>query len=261
MTRTFEYLKLSIADNIATVTLDNPPRNAMAIGMMDDIVNVFDEMNDREDVRVIIITGEGKAFSAGADLKNRAQAEISPQPGDRWRRARCAREKNYAVLECMKPVIGAINGPALGAGLGLATMVDILVASEQATFGLPEIDVGLAGGARHAMRLFPHSLVRRMALTGYRVTAAEAYRRGIIEACLPQDQLIPFCSALAKDIAEKSPLAVRAMKDSLFTIESMTIKDGYRYEQNNTAELAATEDSKEAMRAFIEKRKPVFTGR
>jgi enoyl-CoA hydratase len=170
----YEYVKVEVADFIATVKLDNPPRNAMAVEMMDEIVSVFDQMTDRDDVRVVVLTGEGKAFSAGADLKKRAAVEKAPEPGDRWRRARATREKNYAVLECMKPVIAAVNGPALGAGLGLVTMADIIVASEHAAFGLPEIDVGLAGGARHAMRIFPHSLVRRMALTGYRVTAAEA---------------------------------------------------------------------------------------
>jgi enoyl-CoA hydratase len=257
----YQCIRLRVEDFVAIVTLDNPPRNAMSIDMMNELVDVFDQMNDRDDVRVVVLTGEGKAFSAGADLKKRAAADQVAQPGDRWRRARIAREKNYVVLECMKPVIAAVNGAALGGGLGLATMADIIVASDQGSFGLPEIDVGLAGGARHAMRIFPHSLVRRMALTGYRVSAAEAYRRGVIEACLPPEQLMSFCMEMAQGIAKKSPLAIRAMKDSLFTIESMTIKDGYRYEQNNTAELAETEDSKEAMRAFLEKRDAVFTGR
>jgi enoyl-CoA hydratase len=256
---TYKCLTVEIADFVATVSLNNPPRNAMSLDMMDELISVFDEMNDRDDVRAVIVTGEGKCCCAGADLKGRAVA--SAHPGERWRRARLAREKNYAVMECMKPVIAAVNGSALGAGLGLVTMADVIVASDQASFGLPEVDVGLAGGARHAMRIFPHSLVRRMALTGYRVAAAEAYRRGVIEACLPAAELMPFCSDIARQIAKKSPLAVRAMKDSLFTIESMTIKDGYRYEQNNTASLAETEDSKEAIRAFIEKRDPVFTGR
>jgi enoyl-CoA hydratase len=258
----YEFLKVEVADFIAVVTLDNPPRNAQSIEMMDEIATTFDEMSDREDVRVVILTGAGSAFSAGVDLKQRSAVNDGPpRAGAQWRRARAAREKNYAVLECKKPVICAINGPALGAGLGLATMGDIIVASENATFGLPEIDVGLVGGARHAMRIFPHSLVRRMALSAYRVTAAEAYRRGVIEACLPVDELMPYCMDIARTIASKSPMAVQTMKDSLFTIETMTIKDGYRYEQNNTALLSGTEDAKEAMAAFVEKRAPVFRGR
>ncbi|WP_426960054.1 enoyl-CoA hydratase/isomerase family protein [Muricoccus radiodurans] len=258
----YEFIKVAVEDFIATVTLDNPPRNAQSPEVMEEIAAVFDEMSDRDDVRVVILTGAGKAFSAGVDMKRKAAGtHEEPRPGDQWRRARLAREKSYAVLECKKPVITAVNGPALGAGLGLAVMGDIILASEEGVFGLPEIDVGLAGGARHAMRIFPHSLVRRMALTGYRVTAEEAYRRGIIEACLPAAELMPFARDMARQIAEKSPVAVLATKDSLFTIEHMTIKEGYRYEQNNTAHLAKTEDAKEAMRAFAEKRKPVFQGR
>jgi enoyl-CoA hydratase len=254
-------LDIDISEFVAVVALNNPPRNAQSLEMMDGIASAFDEMSDRDDVRVIILTGTGETFSAGVDLKQRVAATNAAAPGYQWRRARAAREKNYAVLECTKPVIAAINGPCLGAGLGLASMADILVASDNAVFGLPEIDVGLAGGARHAMRIFPHSLVRRMALAGYRVTAAEAFRRGIIEGCLPLAQLMPFARDIALSIAQKSPLAVQAMKDSLFVIEGMTLKDGYRYEQTNTAFLSKTEDSQEAQRAFLEKRPPVFKGR
>lgn len=254
-------LRIDIADFVAVVALDNPPRNAQSLEMMEAISCAFDEMSDRDDVRAVILTGTGESFSAGVDLKQRVAETAAPPPGARWRRARLAREKSYAVLECRKPVIAAINGPCLGAGLGLASMGDILVASENATFGLPEIDVGLAGGARHAMRIFPHSLVRRMALSGYRVTAAEAFRRGIIEACLPLPELMPFARDIALTITRKSPLAVQTMKDGLFTIEAMTLKDGYRYEQNNTAFLSTTEDSQEAQRAFLDKRPPVFKGR
>jgi enoyl-CoA hydratase len=255
----YAQLKLDVADYVAVVTLDNPPTNAQSLDMMHELASVFDELSDRDDVRAVVLTGAGSAFSAGVDLKQRAA--VMDQPGDQWRRARAAREKNYSALECRKPIIVAVNGPALGAGLGLVAMGDILVASETATFGLPEVNVGLAGGARHAMRIFPHSLVRRLALTGYRLTAAEAYRRGCIEAALPAEELMPFCIGMAREIAAKSPVAVQVIKDSLFTIESMTIKDGYRYEQNNTAFLSKTEDAKEAMRAFIEKRPPRFKGR
>jgi enoyl-CoA hydratase len=259
MTR--EFLRIEVADHIAVVTLDNPPKNAQSVEMMEEIASVFDEINDRNEVRAVVLTGAGDTFSAGADLKRRAAAAADPQPGYQWRRSRAAREKSYAVLECRKPVIVAVNGPCLGAGLGLAAMGDIFVAAENAYFGLPEVNVGLAGGARHAMRLFPLSLVRRMSLSGYRCSAAEAYRRGIIEAVLPLDELMPFAMDIAREIASKSPLAVQTMKDSLFTIETMTIKDGYRYEQNNTANLANSDEAREALSAFIEKRPPVFPDR
>ena len=111
------------------------------------------------------------------------------------------------------------------------------------------------------MRLFGHSLTRRMMLTGYRVPAPELYRLGIVEACLPQAELMPTALALAADIAGKSPIAIKLAKHALNTIEEMSLRDGYRFEQNMTTELSGYEDSKEAMQAFVEKRQAVFTGR
>src|ERR1700740_1926066 len=112
-------LDINISEFVAVVALDNPPRNAQTLEIMDCLPTAFDEMSDREDVRVIILTGTGETFSAGVDLKQRVAATDAAAPGDQWRRARAAREKNYSVLECTKPVIAAINGPCLGAGLGL----------------------------------------------------------------------------------------------------------------------------------------------
>jgi enoyl-CoA hydratase/carnithine racemase len=174
---------------------------------------------------------------------------------------RTARECFHSILECKKPVIAAINGPALGAGLGIAASCDILVAGESASIGLPEIDVGLMGGGRHAMRLFGHSRARRMMLTGYRVSGAEMFRLGVAEACVPDDRLMDTAMDLARQIAAKSPIASVIAKHALNTIEEMTLRDGYRFEQSMTVNLQGSEDSKEAMRAFVEKRKPVFKGR
>ena len=164
-------------------------------------------------------------------------------------------------MECRKPVIGALNGAALGAGLAVAASCDILIASEKASLGLPEIDVGLMGGGRHAMRLFGHSLIRRVMLTGYRVPGEELYRRGIVEACVPAEELMDAAMDLARTIAAKSPVASRIAKHALNTIEEMSLRDGYRFEQNMTYDLSSYEDSKEAMLAFAEKRAPVFKGK
>jgi enoyl-CoA hydratase/carnithine racemase len=138
---------------------------------------------------------------------------------------------------------------------------DILVASEKASVGLPEVDVGLLGGCRHAMRLFSHSLLRRMALTGYRVPAAELYRLGIVEACTAPEELMPRALEIARQIASKSPISTRMGKHTLNVIEDMSLRDGYRYEQDMTAIIGKTEDAKEAQLAFKEKRTPVFKGR
>lgn len=251
-------VKLEVSDYVAVVTMDNPPVNAQPMEFIQELTEVFDSFNDRDDVRVAVLTGAGKMFSAGADLKQRPDFSI---PGTRARRNRIVREVAGAIMNNSKPTIAAVNGPALGAGLGLVVSCDIIVASERASFGLPEVDVGLMGGGKHAMRLFPHSLVRRMMLTGYRVPAEEAYRRGLIEASLPHDELMPWALNLAREIASKSPLATRLAKDSMRTIENMPLHDGYIYEQGNTAKLSTSHDAAEAVRAFVEKREPVFLGR
>jgi len=158
-------------------------------------------------------------------------------------------------------VIAAINGAALGSGLAMAASADILVVSEKATLGLPEVDVGLLGGCSHAMRLFGHSRLRRMALTGYRVPGAELYRLGIAEFCTTPEDLLPTALELARSIASKSPVSTRMGKHTLNVIEDMSLRDGYRYEQDMTAIIGKTEDAREAQLAFKEKRLPVFHGR
>lgn len=254
-----QMLRLDVADNIAIVTIDNPPVNAQPPQLMMEVMETFDAISDRDDVRVAILTGTGKMFSAGADLKSRPGPNAPP--GMMWGRMRMAREAMYAIMECKKPVIAAINGPAMGAGFGLASVCDILVASDNAFMNLPEIDVGLMGGVRHAMRLFPHSLMSRMVLTGYRVSGEELHQLGITIACPPLEELMPFCLQLASEIASKSPLAVALAKEALVTVGNLSIRDGYRFEQSNTVRLSKTEDAVEARTAVLEKRPPVFKGR
>lgn len=248
-------IKVAVADGIAVVTMDNPPVNAQNARFNAEMAYVFDSLSDRKDVRVAVLTGAGKVFSAGADMKSRAGLRAL---GERWQHNRRVRESFHAIRECVKPVIGALNGPALGAGLAVAASCDILVAAEEASLGLPEIDVGLLGGGRHAQRLFGHSTLRRMMLTGYRVPGPELFRLGIVEACLPRAALMARAMELAREIAGKSPTAIRLAKGALNTIEDMGLRDGYRYEQDLTAQLAEHPDAKEAAAAFLEKRKPVF---
>lgn len=250
-----ELIKLTVTDYVAEVVMDAPPVNAQSTQFSTEMAYVFDTLSDRDDVRVAILTGAGKVFSAGADMKNRGGLDAV---GERWQHSRRGRECFHAIRECAKPVIGALNGPALGAGLAVAASCDILVAAEAGSLGLPEIDVGLLGGGKHAQRLFAHSRLRRMMFTGYRVPGPELYRLGVVEACVRSDELMMYARELANDIASKSPAAMKLAKQSLNTIEEMSLRDGYRHEQNMTAQLSTHPDSREAMAAFVEKRKPNF---
>jgi enoyl-CoA hydratase len=250
-----KLIKTAIADHIAVVTMDHPPVNAQNTEFNVEMAWTFDMLSDRRDVRAVVLTGAGKVFSAGADLKARPDKS---EAGERWQHNRRARESYHAVRECTKPVIAAINGAALGAGLAVAASCDILLAAEEATLGLPEIDVGLLGGGKHTQRLFGHSRLRRMMLTGYRVPGAELYRLGVVECCVPRAQLMDEAMKIAREIAGKSPAAIRLAKRTLNTIEDMTLRDGYRYEQNMTTELGDHPDSAEAQAAFREKRKAVY---
>jgi enoyl-CoA hydratase len=252
-------IKLEVADNIATVIMNRPPVNAQNAQFRQELTWVFDSISDRDDVRVAILTGFDNMFSAGADVKERPN--LVKQPGDYHRHNRITRECFYSIKECAKPVIGAINGPAMGAGLALMVFCDILIASDNAFANMPEIDVGLSGGARMLLELFPKSKARRMFFTGCRVSAAEMYRLGVIEACVPRDQLMPEAMKIAREIAEKSPLAMKYAKEDMNVIEELSIRDAYRFEQNITVALSKTEDAREAQMAFIEKRKPVFKGK
>ncbi len=252
-------LQVKIDGNVAVLIMDSPPVNALTRILNDELTRALDRISETDEIRVVVLTGAGKHFCAGADLKGRA--EIIKGPGDLMAHSRRTRECFHAIRECAKPVIAAINGSALGAGLAIVASADILIASENAVMGAPEVDVGLLGGGRHAMRLFSHSRLRRMMLTGYRSPAAELYRLGVIEACTAPEELMPAAMELAQTIASKSPVSTRMIKHTLNVIEEMSLRDGYRYEQDMTAAIAKTEDAKEAQLAFKEKRKPVFKGR
>ncbi len=147
-------IKTVIKDHIAVVTMDAPPVNAQSREFVEELISVFDELNETPGVRVVVLTGAGKCFCAGADIKSRAKVGQGV-PGDTNRHLRRAREVGFVIIEMNIPVIAAVNGVALGAGMGLAICSDMIVASKNASFGLPEIDIGLMGGVRHTMRVFP----------------------------------------------------------------------------------------------------------
>jgi enoyl-CoA hydratase len=253
-----DIVKVEVADHIALVTLNRPPVNAFNRELLERVIAVFDELSEREDVRVVVLTGAGKVFCAGADLKDRPS---TTNAGAFQAHNRMTRETGNSIRECAKPVIAAVNGAALGAGLGLMAACDIYLASETATFGMPEIDVGLAGGASMLRTLFGRSLMRRLFFTGVRISAMDLYRRGIIEACTKPEELIAEAMKIATEIASKSPLAIAYAKQAVTMVDVMPQRDAYRMEQNFTMALSKTEDAKEARMAFIEKRKPDFKGR
>lgn len=252
-------ITLTVDAGVAVVTLNRPPVNAQNLELREEITRVFDVLSDRDDVACIVLTGAGKTFSAGADIRERPN--LADTPGAYGAHNRRVRESYYAVVECSKPIIAAINGPALGAGFGLVMGSDIWVASEDAYVSMPEINVGLAGGVTFLQKVFGQSRARRMFYTGMKVSAQELYRLGLVEACLPADELMPYCMEIARDIASKSPIAMRLAKEAARMTLVMPSRDAYRYEQGNTVALSKTEDSKEAQRAFLEKRAPVYTGR
>lgn len=255
----YKELKVAVEGHVAVLTMDSPPVNALTRTLNDELTHCLDRISETDDIRVVVLTGAGKQFCAGADLKGRA--EVIKGPGDLLAHSRRTRECFHAIRECAKPVIAAINGNALGSGLAIVASADILICSDKGTIGAPEVDVGLLGGGRHAMRLFSHSRLRRMMLTGYRVPGPELYRMGVVEACTTPEELMPAAMELANTIASKSPVSTRMIKHTLNVIEDMSLRDGYRYEQDQTAAIAQTEDAKEAQAAFREKRKPVFKGR
>lgn len=251
-------VRVELDGAVALVTLDRPPVNALDRTTRYELIAVFDAISQRDDIRCAVLTGAGKSFCAGADLKDRPKSD---SPGDFLAHNRAVRETGNAIRECDKPVIAAVNGVALGAGLGLMAACDIYYASEEARFGMPEINVGLAGGAAMVHALFGRSTARRMFFTGVRLTAAELKERSIIEEVTSAKDLVPTAMAVAQEIATKAPLAMKYAKQTSNMVEEMPQRDGYRMEQNFTMALSRTEDALEARTAFLEKRSPVFKGR
>jgi enoyl-CoA hydratase len=250
---------VAIAEHVATVTIAAPPVNSQDQAFREEIIKIFDILGSAVEIRAIVLNAEGKHFSAGAELSGRAG--IAAQPGGFAAHNRLVRAAFDVVMECPKPVIAAVQGGAIGAGAVLALVCDILVVAEDAFLSMTEVDYGLAGGVRHILRSFSPSDARLMIYTARRVTGTELYRMNVASVCVPKEQILAEATVIAEQIAQKVPLAVVAAKRSFGLTEEMPLRDGYRYEQTQTAALAETEDTKEALLAFKEKRKPVFKGR
>jgi enoyl-CoA hydratase len=238
---------------VAEVTIDHPPVNAPDSAGWNDLARTIAEHGDSDDVQCIILNANGKGFCAGADVKELAAdgSLITKVNAGCW-------NAFAAIHDCAVPVIAACHGYVLGGGIGLAGSSDIIVASDDATFGLPEIDRGALGAASHLMRMFPIQKVRKMLFTGETIDAAEAYRLGALEWIGPRDQLMDAAREIAASIASKSPKAMKLAKECMNGIELLDIKTSYRFEQGFTLELYTSPDSQEARNAFVEKRDASF---
>lgn len=253
-----ERFRIEVAEHVAVITITAPPVNAQDRRFREELVQLFDWISDAPEIRAAVLTGEGRAFSAGADLRERP--DLAGNPGAYPRHNRAVRAAFDSVMECAKPVIAAVNGPAIGAGCVLALCCDIIVAAEEAFLSMTEVDVGLAGGVRHVLRHFGQSDARLMIYTARRIPGPELLRMNVASLCVPQARVVEEATAIARDIAAKSPGAVQAAKRGFALTEEMPLRDGYRYEQSQTVLLSTTEDTREAQLAFKEKRKPTFKG-
>jgi enoyl-CoA hydratase len=241
--------------HVLLLTLDRPPVNALALETYDEIARSFETVGDDPAVRCVVLTGAGeRAFSAGADLKS--VSEATPETTEA--RARAARRMFEAIRHAALPVVAAVNGAALGAGLVMASVCDVIVASEAARFGLPEIDVGLMGGTKHLGRVVPLAVMRWMAFTGARVDGHFLARFGAVHEVVASDRLLGAALAIADAVAAKSPAAIRMMKQMVDLTEELPVAPGYHAEQLATMIMARHPDAKEAARAAFEKRKPRF---
>ncbi len=247
------YVDVSTQDGIAEVVLKHPPVNALPAAGWSHLAEVVSALGRDPAVRVVVIAAEGRGFCAGVDVKELARdgsliADVNRGCYDAF----------AAIYDCPVPVISAVHGFCLGGGVGIAGASDIAIASEEATFGLPEIDRGALGAATHLMRLFGMQKTRRMLYTGEPISAQEAWRLGGIESVVKRGELRAAARELAAKIAAKSPKAMRLAKWSLNGIELLDPKKSYRFEQGFTFELYTSPDSQEARDAFVEKREARF---
>lgn len=240
-----------VEDHIAVVAFDRPPVNAQNRRSREELLWLLDLISDRDDIHVVVLTGSGRIFSAGADIKERVS--ISTEDGDYRKHNRITREFFYAVTECTKPVVGAINGAAIGAGYALAAGCDILIAASSAYIQLPEIDRGLLGGAKFLEQHFPRTVSRLIFYTGRKLGAEAMYHYGMVVDVVPDDQLMHSALDIAREIAAKNPDVVMKAKAAFNAAESMPFREGYIFEQTLTRDLASSEATRQAQRDFIDK--------
>ncbi|BFT64477.1 enoyl-CoA hydratase family protein [Pseudomonas moorei] len=246
---------VSIENGIAELVFNRPPVNAFNNQGWADIASEIESLGRNSDVRVIVIRAEGRGFCAGVDIKELAadgNLIVAVNKGNY--------DSFKAIHRNPKPVIVAVHGFVLGGGIGICGAADIIVASECATFGVPEVDRGAMGGGAHLQRLFPVQKVRHMYFTGEPIDAAEAYRLGAVERVVKREDLREAALQIARTIAAKSPGMIGLAKEALTGIEDGNLEDKYRWEQGFTLEAYRSLDSQEARDSFVEKRDARFNG-
>ncbi len=236
---------------IAEVVMDNPPVNALTVAGWYELADVITALGNDPGVHVVVLRAEGRGFNAGVDIKEM-------QATDGFDALIGANRGCYAafaaVYECKVPVVAAVHGYCLGGGIGLVGNADVIVAADDATFGLPEVDRGALGAATHLSRLVPQHKMRAMVYTSATATAAELHAFGSVLRVVPRSELRDAAFEVAGAIAAKSPTVIRAAKESLNGIDLWDVKRSYRYEQGFTFELNLSGVADEHRDAFVEKR-------
>ena len=256
-----EQVLLAADGQIATVTLNRPEqRNPLSATMLRDLAAALRWCRQETDVRVVVLTGAGRVFCAGADLSS-FDGEMTGL--ERYRSRDHFVELFILMAELGKPIVGRINGHALAGGLGLACSCDILVSIDTATFGTPEINVGIWPMMIQAIlsRNIPRKVLLEMEMLGDRWTAIQLQSLGVINRVVAHDQLDPTVNEIAKQLARKSPIAMRLGRDSFYRQEDMDFRAALHYLHGQFLLVSQTEDSKEGIKAFFEKREPDFKGR
>jgi enoyl-CoA hydratase len=241
---------------IAEVVVERPPVNALRVDDWFELADTVTGLGRQRAVRVVVMRAEGRGFNAGVDIKEIQAAEGYDALVGASRGCFAA---FAAVYDCAVPVIAAVHGYCLGGGIGLVGNADVIVASDDATFGLPEVDRGALGAATHLSRLVPQHKMRAMVYLAETATAAELLAYGSVHAVVPREQLRGAALALAARVAAKSPTVIRAAKESLNGIDPQDVRRSYRYEQGFTFELNLSGVADEHRDAFAQGRAPDTT--
>jgi enoyl-CoA hydratase len=249
-------ISTTVTDHIAEIVMDNPPVNALTVAGWYEVADHVTAAGRNRDVHVVVLRAEGRGFNAGVDIKEMQNTEGFDALIGANRGCFAA---FAAVYDCEVPVIAAVNGFCLGGGIGLVGNADIIVASDDATFGLPEVDRGALGAATHLARLVPQHKMRSMVYTSATATAAELHAFGSVLRVVPLAELRATALEVAAQIASKSPTVIRAAKESLNGIDPVDVRRSYRYEQGFTFELNLSGVADEARDAFVDKRDAKFT--